>query len=117
MSTSQKFGYRVLHLPTTVGGNPQGISKHLSELGIESNTWTINQNYYGYPADKLLIKSNFGFIKTQIVKLLALSYVLKYDVIFFNFGRSLFQPVPFKSSNEKLSLKMIIRIVGFRTML
>ena len=113
MSISQKIGYRVLHLPTTVGGNPQGISKHLSELGIESHTWTINQNYYGYPADKLLIKSNFGFIKTQIVKLLALSYVLKYDVIFFNFGRSLFQPVPFKSSNEKLSIKMIISYCWF----
>jgi hypothetical protein len=32
---------KVIHLPTTVGGNPQGISKHLNQLGVESTTWTL----------------------------------------------------------------------------
>lgn len=39
---------RVIYLPTTVGGNPQGISKQLNRLGVKSETWTLSQNYFGY---------------------------------------------------------------------
>ena len=50
----KELSYKVLHLPTTVGGNPQGLSKHLIELGVVSKSLSIYQNYFGYPADKII---------------------------------------------------------------
>ena len=52
--TLEKLSYKVLHLPTTVGGNPQGISRHLVELGVVSESFSVYQNYFGYPADKII---------------------------------------------------------------
>mgnify|MGYP001255081543 CR=1 FL=1 len=45
---------KIIHLPSSVGGNPQGISKHLNKLGLKSQTWVYNQNYLNYPIDKIL---------------------------------------------------------------
>ena len=53
---------KVIHLPTTVGGNPQGISRHLNQLGVESTTWTLYKNFFGYPADRVLLKDKDGKI-------------------------------------------------------
>lgn len=81
---------KVIHLPTTVGGNPQGISKHLRELGVDSETWTITQNYFGYPADKVLANEKDSSFVRELKKIFALRYVFLCDVVFFNFGAGLF---------------------------
>lgn len=83
---------KVIHLPTTVGGNPQGISRHLRELGVESETWAVKQNYFGYPADKVITSVNDGSILRHGKKLFALRYVFQCDLVFFNFGAGLFSP-------------------------
>ena len=67
--------YNVLHLPTTVGGNPQGISNHLKELGVQSETWTVRQNYFGYPADKVIVDSNDLIIISELKRLFAFRYI------------------------------------------
>jgi glycosyltransferase involved in cell wall biosynthesis len=100
--------YNVLHLPTTVGGNPQGISNHLKELGVQSETWTIRQNYFGYPADKVIVDSKDSIILAELKKLLALRYVFMFNVVFFNFGSSLFKPYPLAYNNRFGFLKIIV---------
>ena len=82
---------KVLHLPEVIGGNPQGLSRHLQLLGVDSVTWTVRQNYFAYPADRAIVNISDSFLTSQFKKLLALRYVLgPYDIIHFNFGSSLF---------------------------
>jgi hypothetical protein len=84
----------VLHLPTTVGGNPQGISKSLNQIGIESETWTLKQNYFAYPADKVICSQSDGLFMCELKRILALRYVFKSNIVFFNFGKTLFDQLP-----------------------
>jgi len=82
---------KVLHLPEVIGGNPQGLSQHLQMIGVDSITWTVRQNYYGYAADRVIANIDDSFLTSQFKKLLALRYVFgRYDIIHFNFGSSLF---------------------------
>nr|WP_275330576.1 hypothetical protein [Nodosilinea sp. TSF1-S3]MDF0364665.1 hypothetical protein [Nodosilinea sp. TSF1-S3] len=86
---------KVLHLPTTVGGNPQGLSHHLQALGVESETWILTQNTFGYPADKVILLPTDSRLQRWLKKLTALRYVLQdYDIVHFNFGQTLFSPAP-----------------------
>ncbi|SDA78191.1 Glycosyltransferase involved in cell wall bisynthesis [Algoriphagus alkaliphilus] len=87
---------KVLHLPTTVGGNPQGISKHLRILGVDSQTWALRQNYLGYPVDKVIWKDSDNFFQREWKRLKALAYVFQdWDAIHFNFGTTLFIQEPY----------------------
>ena len=93
---------RVIHLPTNVGGNPQGISKHLKMLGVKSETWTLSQNYFAYSADNVIYKANQGLFIRELKRILALRYIFRADIVFFNFGRGLFNPFPNIYSNNAL---------------
>jgi hypothetical protein len=97
---------KIIHLPSSVGGNPQGISKHLNKLGLKSQTWVYNQNYLNYPIDKILSKSNNKLI-IEFYKLFALKYIFKFDVIFFNWGSGLYRPFPFIYIKKKQIIKRI----------
>ena len=79
-------------MPSTVGGNPQGISKHLNKLGVKSETWVLSQNYFGYPADKVLCKEDQGLVLRELKRILALRYIFRTDVVFFNCGTGFFSP-------------------------
>lgn len=82
---------KVLHLPEVIGGNSQGLSRHLQMLGVDSVTWTVRQNYFGYPADRVIVNIDDSFLTSQLKKFLAFRYVFgAYDIIHFNFGSSLF---------------------------
>ena len=85
--------FRVLQLPTTVGGNPQGLSKHLNILGLESETLVLRQNHYNYPADTILWKENESIHFREVKRWVAFSRnFLRYDIIHFNYGATLFYP-------------------------
>ncbi|MDG2989986.1 glycosyltransferase family 1 protein [Candidatus Synechococcus calcipolaris G9] len=82
---------KVLHLPSAVGGNPQGLSKHLNQLGIQSETWVFKQNYIQYPVTKVLFSQNDFLISREMKRLKAFLYVFAdYDVIHYNFGSTLY---------------------------
>lgn len=82
----------VIHMPTNVGGNVSGISRHLNALDIKSEVWVLEQNYFLYPADKVLFKKSDGFLIRNIKKILLLRYLFYADIVFFNFGSALFDP-------------------------
>jgi len=83
---------KVLHLPTTVGGNPQGLSLHLNLLGVQSQTWSYDQNYLSYSVDQILFAPGDKILVRECKRLLALRYVFLADVIFLNFGSTLYTP-------------------------
>lgn len=101
---------KVLHLPTTVGGNPQGLSYHLQKLGVDSVTLTVHQNYFGYPADYVITQKNDSLLWMELKKLWALSYVFRYQVIFFNYGSTLFNPIPATHDGNKRWRKFFRRL-------
>lgn len=93
---------KVLHLPTTVGGNPQGISKHLNKLGVASETWTLRQNYLGYPADLVIWQESDSLISRELKRLWALRYVLMdWDAVHFNFGTTLYIQEPYVPTSSR----------------
>jgi hypothetical protein len=101
---------RVLHLPTTVGGNPQGLSRHLKEIGIRSESWALSQNYLGYPADKVIYDKQDSIIVRELKKVWALHYFFsEYDIIHYNFGSTLYTPITFYSPGGAI-IKTFFRI-------
>lgn len=92
---------RVLHLPTTVGGNPQGISRCLNMLGTQSQTWAYDQNYLSYLVDKVLFQLSDKVILRELKRLWALRYVFLFDAIFFNFGSTLYTPFVITDTRQR----------------
>lgn len=99
---------KVIHLPTTIGGNPQGLSKHLKILGVDSESWTLHQNQFGFKVDKVIAEPTDSILRLEIKKLFALSYVFRYQVIFFNFGSTLFNPYIYKPIPELHWFKSLV---------
>lgn len=99
--------FRVLHAPTTVGGNPQGQSKALNINGVDSISVAFSQNQFNYQADMILWGKNelkvIKFIKCLNFFLTALFH---YDIFHFNFGRSLFGPVFVRSADKSFSTRL-----------
>lgn len=82
-----------LHLPTTVGGNAQSISSALNRIGGSSETWIIKQNKLYFSADREICGTSDNILICELKKVFALSYIFKGDVLFLNFGRTLFNEV------------------------
>jgi hypothetical protein len=82
---------KVLHLPTTVGGNPNQLSYSLRKLGVDSKTLAINTNSYVYPTDRYITKPTDSRLIRIIKQIWASKYVFgDYDIIHFNSGSTLF---------------------------
>lgn len=80
---------RVLHAPTTVGGNPQGLARAERELGLRSWSVSLLQNYFNYSADEVISKSSSRILFE--IKRLAFYRKLfsRYDVVHYNYGRTI----------------------------
>jgi glycosyltransferase involved in cell wall biosynthesis len=104
MSREIKGPIRVLHAPTTVGGNPQGLSTALKRLGCQSHSMTLFQNYFQYPADVVIWSERDGILKREYKRLFAiLREISNYDIIHFNFGTTIAYPYACPSLGECLS--------------
>lgn len=84
----------ILHLPTTVGDNPLGLSNAEKKLGYNSLCLNIfKNNKFNYKSDILPVWSflyRFGFLGKAISLCLTfLKYRKRFDVYHFNLGHSL----------------------------
>ena len=92
---------RVLHCPTTVGGNPQTLVPAERELGLSSWSIAFEQNYFLYHADEILRTEGQSPIRTEVKRWGILWRALReFDIIHFNFGQSI-MPV-WRSPNSTL---------------
>ena len=103
---------KILHLPTSVGGNSWGLSQAEKELGLDSKVLVSKQNWLKYDADINLNLENRNFFY-QAYKLYRTYKDIKdeYDIFHFNYGSSLldFQKIglpllelPFYDKSKKI---------------
>jgi len=88
-------------LPTTTGGNPQGLSKAFNLINYNSKSWSLSENIYGYEVDFIISKKSDSKFIRIIKRLFALRYLFISDIVFFSFGSTLFKPNPI-TVNKKL---------------
>lgn len=106
---------RILHAPTTVGGNSHNLSLNLNILGMDSKSLTLKQNYIQYPIDFTIWSNNDGFILKELKRLKAIYFELRnFDLIHFNFGTTLATPnsYPQKSDIKKGLKFFLIKAMG-----
>jgi hypothetical protein len=95
---------RVLHLPSSVGGNAWGLAQGERALGLNSEVLTTSDNWLGYRAD---ISLNLENNPHKLGKLLGLTRAFlsvrnKYDVFHFNAGSSLIHSIPYRLNHLDL---------------
>ena len=94
--------FRVVHLPTSVGGNPAGLSSSLKEIGLESETWVFEQNTFNYSSSKMIWAKGDSRLIRELKRWSAIIQVaLNFDVIHFNFGSSCANPIPMFNRKDK----------------
>lgn len=82
---------RVLHCPTTVGGNAQGLARAERELGLDSVSVTFRQSYLNYPAAEVLFGADDNTLVRELKRYRFFKRALRdFDIIHFNFGQSIF---------------------------
>ena len=82
---------RVLHLPTSVGGNAWGLAQGEKALGLDSKVLIAAQNWLNYDADIVLNMQDVNSNYKKVLKLAAafMQARSRYDVFHFNGGSSL----------------------------
>ncbi len=94
--------YQVLHIPTTVGGNAPGLSRSLKQLGVQSESWALEQNYLQYAVDRVIWREDDGVLRREIKRWAAIAQALRHaDVIHLNFGTSLAWPIAARKTTDK----------------
>ncbi|MEO7725738.1 MAG: hypothetical protein ABIS45_00615 [Burkholderiales bacterium] len=95
---------KVLHLPSSVGGNARGLAQGERALGLDSSVMAASDNWLAYQAD---ISLNLQNSAGPVGKLLGLSKAFlavrnKYDVFHFNAGSSLIHSIPYRLNHLDL---------------
>ncbi len=86
-------GYRVLHAPSMVGGNPQGQSRALRRIGVDSIALALAKSVYSYPSDVVVWQGGERLPLRELKRWLAmLRYLPRADVVHYNFGTTLAAP-------------------------
>ncbi|MBD0329630.1 MAG: glycosyltransferase [Thermoleophilia bacterium] len=84
---------RVLHTPTNVGNHPQGLARAEREIGLDSRCVEIERGWFDYEVDEALAGPGTGAFTLEARRWRLLRRALReYDVVHFNFGRSLMPP-------------------------
>ena len=85
---------KVVHLPTSVGGNSVGLAQGERALGLLSDVVVVSDSWLQYPADRVIFNNSHKSIMGKafgLVTLVKEVYRVRnhYDVFHFNFGTSL----------------------------
>ena len=106
---------RVLHCPTNVGNNPQGLARAERAAGLESVCVSF-EDVFGYDVDESLVTSNPLLFERRRWGVL-LRALREFDVVHFNFGRSLFPPpppIPFRDDPLHAPGRAYVRALALR---
>jgi len=81
---------RVLHCPANVGNHPQGLARAERRLGVASWCVDVDRPWLDYPIDEALAPPTTHGVGVELRRWRLLLRALRdYDVVHFNFGRSL----------------------------
>lgn len=80
---------RVLHCPTMVGGNPQGLAAAERKIGLDSWAVAFSESSFKYSSDEVLWSGKSSFLARELSRWGLLRRAIReFDIIHFNFGRS-----------------------------
>ena len=107
-SSNEKI--KILHLPTSVGGNPQMLNHFMNLMGLDSHCWVLSQHPLGLckGSDKFIYKTTDKFLIKEIKRFLSLKYLFFYKLVFFNFGSSLYTPFPKHRFSHQRGIKYLL---------
>lgn len=89
---------RVLHCPTMVGGNPQGLARAERLIGLDSRAVACVQNYLGYRCDEVLWTRDTPLWRQQLRAWQLLWRAGRdFDVVHYNAGTTI---LPWKLSSR-----------------
>lgn len=80
---------KILHCPTTVGGNAYPLSRAERELGQDSTVLTLDQNYLDYPADVTVFNGGPSLGNEMRRWKWVFRSLSDYNVVHYNFGQTL----------------------------
>ncbi len=81
---------RVLHAPSSTGGNPQALSRALINLGVDSRSLVVSQNYLAYQADVVLHIPGQSIFLRELKRIWSILVELpRCDVVHYNAGTSI----------------------------
>jgi hypothetical protein len=106
---------RVLHCPSNVGNNPQGLARGERRAGLDSTCVAFEQ-LFGYQVDESLATANPVVFEWRRWGLLRRA-LREFDVVHFNFGRSLFPlPLPISWRDDPLHApgRAYVRLLALR---
>lgn len=97
---------RVLHCPTMVGGNPQGLAQAERSLGLDSWAVSFERHPFGYACDEVLWSDSSAIVRNELLRWRLLWRALRnFDVVHFNFGTPILPKrldlTPLRSSRAK----------------
>src|SRR5947209_12180248 len=86
---------RVLHCPEMVGGHPQQLARAERARGLDSWSVVFRPSKFQYAADEILWRDREPRLMCEAKRWLMRGRALwHYDIVHFNFGKSLFpEPV------------------------
>ena len=89
---------RILHCPEVVGGMPGELARAERALGAESWAVAFENSVYDYPIDEVLYAPETGRLNREWRRWGLLRRALtRFDVVHFNFGRTLMPDRTFES--------------------
>ena len=101
---------RIIHLPNDIGGNPAGLSKFLNLNGFKSKLIVIKENNFSYYSpENIIAKENDSLLLIELKKILAIRYIFKNDIIFFNFGTGLFSHFIVRDIKKNKNFREVIQ--------
>ena len=87
---SFKQSIKVLHAPSSTGGNPQALSRALRRLGVNSRSLVVSQNYLAYQADIVLHSPGHSLVLRELRRIWAIATELpRCDVVHYNAGTTI----------------------------
>jgi hypothetical protein len=104
---------RVLHCPEMVGGHPQQLARAERARGLDSWSVVFRPSKFHYAADEVLWRDRESRLMCEAKRWLMLGRALwHYDIVHFNFGKSLFPepifPRPGAAPDWKGRLKNLV---------
>ncbi len=81
---------RVLHAPSSAGGNPQNLSRSLRLLKVDSRSLVVSQNYLAYQADIVLHVPGQSVLLRELRRIWAIAVELpRCDIVHYNAGTTI----------------------------
>jgi glycosyltransferase involved in cell wall biosynthesis len=100
---------RVLHCLSDVGGNAAALAKAEREVGLDSTAVVLRPQRFRFQADEILCGDGDGYLRQELRRFGLLARAAsQFDVVHFNFGRSILPPWNGRGSARRAGVPSLV---------